>query len=292
MFRTYYYNQQLKKAIIAFCNVFAGLCVKTGLDGCGEVTTLEVPIRYGSTDRVVAFLGSSNTQNKLFTLPMMAAYMTSINLAPGRVHGVNQVDKRTYLEQGGIYPDDVKAIRRVMPIPYDLSMELSIYASNTDQMFQILEQVLLLFDYDLQLQVNDAPWDWAKMVKLTLESISNEEAYPSGTERRVLVQTLSFTYGFQLSPPIEVRDEIVRSIKVRLGDIDCFHMDEINEEGNLEPFNEIWTEFVVRGSDAVEPVDPTGIQPAEQEHYDPSLESCALETDKKGPPPLAPENEC
>ena len=35
-------------------------------------------------------------------------------------------------------------------------MELSIYASNTDQMYQILEQILILFDYDLQVQFNDA----------------------------------------------------------------------------------------------------------------------------------------
>lgn len=231
----FYYNQQLKKYIIGFANVFTGLQVSTGNSSCG-VELLDVPIRYGSTDRVVASIGSSNTQNKLHTLPMMSCYMTGLDIAPDRLKGVNQVSRRTFLEQGGVFPTDVKSISRLMPIPYNMQMELSIYTSNTDQLYQILEQILMLFDYDMQLQFNDAPFDWTKITKLTLDGISNEENYPASIDKRNIIWTLQFTMPVWLSPPFEIRQNIIESIKIRMGDLSQLVLDEVGPDGELIPF--------------------------------------------------------
>lgn len=238
MIKHYYYNTQLKKFIIGFANVFNGLQVKTGKDECGEELFVTVPIKYGSVDRVVAAIGGSDTQNKQHTLPMMACYLTGIELAPERMHGVNQVDSRTMLEQGGVFPDDVKAIRRVVPIPYNMQMELSIHASNTDQMYQILEQVLMLFDYQMQLQYNDAPFDWTRIGTIELIGISNEEVYPMGVERRAIIWTLSFSVPVWLSPPAELRKDIINSVTVTLGNIDDLALDEIDADGNSVSFTD------------------------------------------------------
>jgi hypothetical protein len=235
MFKNYYYNSQLKKFIIGFANVFSGLQVATGTTDCG-VEMIDVPIRYGSQDRVVASLGASNTQNKQHTLPIMSCFMTNLDLNPERFKGVNQVDKRTYLEQGGVFPTDVKSVSRLMPIPYDMQMELSIYASNSDQMYQILEQILMLFDYSMQIQFNDAPFDWTKITKLELVGISNEENYPATTERRNIIWTLEFTLPIWLSPPYEVRQNIIESIRIRLGDMNNLVLDEVGPDGELMPF--------------------------------------------------------
>lgn len=237
MIKYFYYNKQLKQAVMAFANIFAGLHVQSGKNGCGNVDEIEVPIRYGSTDRVASAIASGNTQNSLHTLPIMSCYMTGIELAPDRMHGVNQVDRRTYLEQGAVYPDEVKAIRRVMPIPYNLQMELAIYASNTDQAYQILEQILILFDYDLQLQFNDAPFDWAKITKITLTGISNEENYPVGTDRRILTWNLTFDYPIWISPPMELRHEVIKRVSLNFGDIESYQFNEYDENGNLVPFD-------------------------------------------------------
>lgn len=245
MIRTYYYNQQLKKFMIGFANVFTGLTVRTGKNGDGEISIVDVPIHYGSKDRVVAALSASNTQNKLHTLPIMACYMIGLDLAPDRMHGVNQVDRRTHLPQGGIFPDDVKVIERVMPIPYNMQMELSIYVSNTDQLLQVLEQILILFDYDLQVQFNDAPFDWTKITKMTLTGLSNEEQYPLGVDRRALMWTLTFELPIWLSPPAEVRNEIIKEINLRLGNLEEFKLNELDEDGNLQPFSDPWMHVVL-----------------------------------------------
>lgn len=245
MIHHYYYNNQLKKYIIGFANVFAGLQVSGGIDDNGNQIIIDVPIRYGSTDRVTAAMSAGDTQNKLHTLPIIACYMTSLELAPDRMHGVNQTDRRTYLEQGGVFPDDVKSIRRVMPIPYNMIMELSVYASNTDQLYQIIEQILILFDYDLQVQFNDATFDWTKITKLILTGINNEENYPSGTEKRELIWTLNFELPIWLSPPIEIRNELIQSITLRMGDLSEFVLNEYDVNGELVTFANPYSETVI-----------------------------------------------
>lgn len=277
MIRHYYYNQQLKKFIVGFANVFTGLKVRTGMDGCGEISEIEVPIIYGSRDRVVSAIGASNTQNKQYTLPMMACYQTGLEMDPNRMKGVNQTDRRTYLEQGGIFPDDVKAIKRVMPVPYNMIMELAIHASNTDQLYQILEQILIMFDYDLQLQFNDAPFDWSRITSLFLTSINNEENYPTSIDRRMIIWTLTFSLPIWLSPPIEVRNDIIKAIALRYGDLDNFKLDEIDENGDLAPFSVPWGITPVVGEVTITPVQPTSNTPPFPEHFNPPAQPCDVE---------------
>jgi hypothetical protein len=262
---------------MGFCAIFAGLSVRTGKMADGTIGEITVPIRYASADRVVEALGANNaTQNKLHTLPMMAAYMTSLELAPERLHGVGGIDRRTFLEQGGVFPNDVKTITRVVPIPYNMMMELSIYASNTDQMYQMLEQILMLFDtYSLQFQFNDKFWDWTRLTTVELLSIGNEENVPQLTERRVIVQTLSFSLPVWLSPPAEIRKEIIQEINIRLGDIDGFNLDQIDEHGNLAPFINEWDHTTITGvGTANDPVIPSSVHTNPPEHYDASLDDC------------------
>jgi hypothetical protein len=125
-----------------------------------------------------------------------------------------------------------------MAIPYNMVMELAVFASNTDQMFQILEQILMLFDYDLQLQFNDSPFDWTKISKLTLTGINNEENYPAGIDQRMIVWTMTFEMPVWLSPPVDVRQDLIQHISVRIGDIAALTLNEIDQNGDLVPFGD------------------------------------------------------
>jgi hypothetical protein len=251
----YYYNEQLKKAAIVFANIFTGLTVKTGKDGCGVEAFIPVPIRYGSTDRVAGAIAANNTQNNLHSLPMMSAYMTGIELAPERQKGIGSVDRRTYLPQGGVYPNDVQVIQRIMPIPYNLTFELSIYASNADQSLQILEQILIMFDYTLQVQFNDSAFDWAKITTVTLDSgPRNETNYPVGTDREIIIWTFPFTFETWLSPPMQVRNDLIKRVMFNIGNMDGYVLEEYDENGNLAPFNEPFAAVSLVGSAVV--VDP------------------------------------
>lgn len=233
----YYYDGQIRKYLLQFCNIFAGLKVQTGKGECNEPEFMTVPIRVGSKDRVVAALEAGNTQNKPLSLPMMAASVTGLSLSPNR-KGVGVVDRRVYLPMGGVFPDDLRSVVRVMPIPYIMSVELAIYASNTQQLHQILEQVLVLFDPVLQIQTSDGAFDWTKLVSVELTGINNEENYPPGGDRRIITWSLNFEMPIYISAPLDVRDEIVRKIIIRVGDMDGFQVDEFDENGELVPFED------------------------------------------------------
>jgi hypothetical protein len=236
MINFYYYDAQLKKYLIQFCNIFAGLKVQTGNGVCDTPEFMTVPISIGSRDRVVAAIQAGNTQNRPFSLPTMAVAMTGLANNPDGRKGVGVVDRRTYLPQGGVYPTDIKTITRVMPLPYMMKLELDVYASNTFQLHQILEQILMLFDPVLQIQKNDSAFDWTKITSVELTDINNQENYPAGADKRILMWSFSFDMPIYISAPADIREEFVKTIIIRLGDLSGFSVSEYDENGNLVPF--------------------------------------------------------
>jgi hypothetical protein len=233
----YYYEGQLRSYLLQFCNIFAGLRVATGKGECEEKEYISVPIMVGSKDRVVAAIQAGNTQNRPFSLPMMAANITALSISQTR-KGVGTVDRRVFLPPGGVYPDDLKTSVRVMPIPYVMDVDLTLYASNTQQLHQMLEQILMLFDPVLQVQTSDSAFDWTKITGVELVGISNEENYPAGADKRILQWSLSFSMPIYISAPADIRDEIVRKVIIQLGDMKGFTINEFDEYGNLVPFIE------------------------------------------------------
>jgi hypothetical protein len=236
MISHYFYDGQLRSYLLQFCNIFAGLKVATGKGICEDEQFITVPITMASRDRVVAAIAAGNTQNKPFSIPAMAATMTGIALAPGNRKGINVVDRRVFLPEGGVYPTDLKVSVRVMPIPYIMTCELSIYASNTMQLHQIIEQLLVLFDPTLQIQKNDSAFDWTKISVVELVGINNEENASPGGERRLITWSLNFDMPIWLSAPMDIKDELVRSIFIRMGNLEGFQVNEVDENGNLVPF--------------------------------------------------------
>jgi T4-like virus Myoviridae tail sheath stabiliser len=232
----YYYDAQLRNYLLQFCNIFAGLQVKTGKGTCEAEELITVPIAIGSRDRVVAAIEAGNTQAKPFSLPTMAANMSGLARNDARRHGVSVVDRRVYLPEGGVYPTDLKTVVRVMPIPYMMTLDLSIYASNMQQMHQILEQILMLFDPAIQIQTTDSAFDWTKITTVELTSINNEENYPAGGDRRTIVWSLSFDMPIYIATPMDIKKEFIEKIFIRLGNLGGFTVNEYGEDGQLQPF--------------------------------------------------------
>lgn len=238
MINNYWYDAQIRSYLLQFAAIFQGLMVQTGKGECDEQQYISVPCVIGNKDRVVAALHTGNTDNRVFSLPMMSFYMNGLQMAPERRKVQAYVDQRTTMKAGGVFPDDLTVVKRAMPVPYNMTLELSIWASNTQQMHQILEQILVLFNPDIQIQKNDAPYDWTKITKVELTDISNEENYPSSTDRRVIVWTLSFEMPVFLSVPMGIKDDLVRKIIIQIGSLDTMVVNEVDENGELIPFGD------------------------------------------------------
>lgn len=234
----YYYRGQLREHIIQFMAIFAGLKVSVGKnDYDSESNLTDVKILYGSRDRVVSHIFTEHTQNKMLRLPLLSANLTELQMAPERFKGMGQVRKDTKLPLGGTLPDDIEVHEQMNPVPYRATMELAVYTSNTDHNFQILEQILLLFNPILQVQVSDAFGDRQKIIEVELNGINLEENYPVGSDNRVITDTLTFDYYFYLTPPRNISDNVINDIKVRLQTMQELVDTPANlNEGEVDPF--------------------------------------------------------
>ncbi len=214
----FYYNQQIKKYILQFMAIFAGLQVEIGKnDRNDEGKLISVPIMYGNRDRVVSWIKGEQTQNKPLRLPIMSAAINNLVMAPETRKGVGTVRRNTYLPRGGSVPDDISTVRQLMPVPYKVSANLAIWASNHEQRYQILEQLLVMFDPTVQIQKTDALFDWTKMTTVELTGIDYEDNYPIGVDRRMLITNLTFEFPIWISAPASVKDDFVKQIYARIG---------------------------------------------------------------------------
>jgi len=213
----YYYDEQLRKYIVQFCAIFMGIQVEVGKRDDVEPHLISVPIKVASSDRVVAAIKDENTQNKLVRLPMFAAQLTNLEMAPELRKGVGHHRRNTYMPAGGVFPDDFKVVEQRMPIPYRATMDLTIFASNQDQHYQILEQILSLFDPTFQIQITDEMFDWTKLTTVELAAINFEENFQPGGDRRIIQSTLNFTFPIHMSVPNLVHQRFVRDIFLRIG---------------------------------------------------------------------------
>lgn len=215
-----------------------------------------MPTVIGNRDRVVAGIMTGNTQNRVFSLPAMSAYMTGLTPNDERRRAPGLIDQRVTMKTGGVFPDDLTVVKRVMPVPYDMTLELSIWASNTQQLHQILEQILVLFNPDLQIQRSDGPFDWARITNITLTDISNEENYPSGADRRMIVWSLSFLMPIYLGIPMGVKDDLVRKVIIQIGDLNSMNTMEVDDEGNLRPFGDPYATIEITDRNPEGPIPP------------------------------------
>jgi hypothetical protein len=254
MISHFFYHQQIRSYLLQFVSIFYGLQVQTGKGECDEQQMISVPIVVGSKDRVVAALMAGNTSNRMFSTPTMSAYLQGLSLAPERRRPTGLIDQRVTLPVGGVFPDDLTVVKRAVPVPYNATVELTIYASNTDQMHQILEQVLVLFNPDIQIQKSDGAFDWTKITKVELTDIANEENYPSGTDRRIITWTLTFDMPIYLSVPMGIKDDLVRKVIIQIGNLGAMIVNEVDENGNLTPFGDPIATVVIDSRDPDGPV--------------------------------------
>lgn len=214
----FYYNNQLRNYVLQFLAIFSGMQVRVGKLGDTESRLINVQVKNGSSDRIVADIKAENTQNKPLRLPIIAGTLTNVNLAPSLRKGVGQVKRSTYMPTGHVFPDDITVVEMRMPVPYIASFDLSIWASNQDQHYQIIEQILMLFDPILHIQTSDEVFDVTRLTTCELVGINFEETEP-GVDRRVIQTTLSFEVPVYMSAPAAVHSDFVKNIFLRIGAI-------------------------------------------------------------------------
>ena len=224
MAQNHFYDNQIRRYILQFIRMFSGFTVKTGKkmnDGTTDYY-IRVPSRYGDVSRMAATILKGNSENVVNSAPFIAAHVQS--LIPDRqrlqepfFHDAVSVNERKFDDTTQSYtnePGQKYSVKRLMPVPYLLNMQVDIWTSNTDQKLQLLEQILVLFNPALEIQHNDNPVDWTTITVVEMTDLQwTSRGIPAGIEDQIDIATLIFQIPVWINPPAQVtRQNVVRNI--------------------------------------------------------------------------------
>jgi len=211
----FFYDEQIRRYLTQFMRLMGEFSVRTGKDRHGEVSYIQVPVRYGDINRMAAHIMKNQSENMINTVPFISCYVTDMTISPERRQTPTHVDKvqvyeKKYDYATGKYLDgevgNTYTVERYMPVPYDLTVQVDIWTSNTDQKLQLLEQILVLFNPSINLQINDNPFDWTGLTYTELVNLVwSVRQIPSGTDDIIDVAALNFTIPIFINPPAKVK---------------------------------------------------------------------------------------
>lgn len=237
----YFYDKQIRRYIQQFIRLFSGFSVEMGTNSDGTKIYQTVPVRYGDVSRMAAHIVKDNTENVVNATPFISAYVSDMSIAPERRTHAQYSDKVQVFEKKfdtstGEYLDEVGntyQLTRYQPVPYNLTMQVDIWTSNTEQKLQLLEQILVLFNPSLNIHTTDNPFDWTSLSYVELTNMTwSVRSVPSGVDEIIDVSTLQFELPIFISPPVKVQKQtLIHTILNNLNQVDDTNLDafKINE---------------------------------------------------------------
>lgn len=229
--KPYFHDNQIKRLIVQILACFAGYQVRTGVQRDGKHHFLDVPVIYGTMDRTVGYILQGGNENTVSYLPIMSLLMTGMRQKnewrqqPQHIENLQFIERARDAEGKLIVgqPGKRKTVSRYQPVPYEVTFNLSIWASNQDQGFQLLEQIGVVFNPEMDIALSNSIADWSFLTTLEFDlNVEFEMVQPTGTEADPLnVITLPFKTTLWLSPPAKVKEtKHIYTIHVPILEID------------------------------------------------------------------------
>lgn len=214
MTQSYFYDGQLRRFLLQFARIFSNFQVEYGRDDQGNPTLLRVPVRYGDASRQVQTILQDNSAASMPSTPLMTFYITALEYDRPRMQDPyfvsnTAVRQRSYdadtdsytINQGNAF-----TIERLMPVPYVMTLNLDLWTSNTNQKFQLFEQISTLFNPALEIQSTDNYLDWTSLSVVELERTNwSSRTIPVGTEDPIDIYTMTFKLPIWISSPAKVK---------------------------------------------------------------------------------------
>ena len=211
MLGQYFYNESLRKTIIAFGSLFNDIQI-TRKDSAGvDVQTMKVPLAYGPKQKFITRLTQDPgaTQQVALTLPRIGFEIQSFDYDP------NRKINRTIRQKKVANTNDKKLKQmstQYTPVPYNMNFELFVMAKNSDDGIQIIEQILPFFQPEYTVSIKEVPeMDIVRDVPIVLNSIGYEDSYEGDFQtRRAIIYTLAFTAKSYVYGPVTTAKPITK----------------------------------------------------------------------------------
>ena len=220
MLGQYFYNESLRKCIIAFGSLFNDIYITRKNASGSDSQSMKVPLAYGPKQKFMVRLDADpNLDQKVaITLPRIGFEIAGFDYDPSRK--LNRIIKRKKVSN-----TTDKALKQMntqySPVPYNLNFELFVMTKNSDDGIQIVEQILPFFQPEYTVTINEVPeMAVIRDVPIVLNNIGYEDTYTgSFTERRAIIYTLNFTAKAYVYGPVTTAKPITKAEATAYADL-------------------------------------------------------------------------
>lgn len=209
------YNRQFERYIGQFMRAISGLQIENGVERNGTKDPRRVPVVWMAMDRVIASLMSKRNDHQVNSkIPMIGVNMSGLaQVQDSRMNPYwNEPIPKRRMETGVPHT----AIQRLVGQQFVLTLDVSIYASSTSELFMILEQLLLIFNPRLVIQSDNDAINSDYITSITMDSIQPEITFPLGQGSQECVMNLGFSMPVRMRYPVDnnkaVIDKIVANV--------------------------------------------------------------------------------
>jgi hypothetical protein len=229
----YWYDGQMRRFMQQIVRAFSGFCYQTGRRVAADGTPIPpqlimVPCRHASVDRMVGQIMRNGSENTVLAPPMITVHMTGLQGRNNDIQNLSHVDTRQVQERA-IDPETNTytsargrsyTVERMMPRPFEMTVQVDIWTSNEDQKQQLSEQILTIFYPNILIQNSDNALDWGALTTLNMDDVNwTSRSIPVGGESEIDILTMTFKIPFWLSPPAKVqRQRIIQQIVTNIYD--------------------------------------------------------------------------
>lgn len=232
MAQQFFYDAQIRRFLIQFARIFSNFSVEYGGTNPETQALVRVPVRYGDASRQAQTIIQENSASSMPSTPLITFYIAGLEYDRARLQEPYHVSKvnvrqRTYDSDTQSYETtqgNAFTIERLMPVPYKLTLNADIWTSNTNQKFQIFEQISTLFNPSLEIQNTDNYLDWTSLSVVELTRVNwSTRVIPMGTENPIDIFTMTFELPIYISSPAKVKklgviEKIIASVYDAQGD--------------------------------------------------------------------------
>ena len=184
MLGSYFYNETIRKTVIAFGTLFNNIKIKKFANDGKAISQIKVPIAYGPMQRFLARIEQQPNfdDNVAINLPRLSFEITSYAYDPSRKS--SPITKFT-----GKGSDKTKHKKIFLPVPYEIGFRLSFATKQQDDALQIIEQILPHFQPSFNVTVNMLESVEEKRdVPFTLANVSFVDEYEGDFSTRRFIQ--------------------------------------------------------------------------------------------------------
>lgn len=231
---TWFYNSSIKKTLEVFGVLFSNIIIRRYDNDNIVRQEFKLPLVYSPRDRLIArtMQVPDLEDNQLvgFTYPCAGFEMTNIQYDASRKLNNNQKIKNCSADG---------TLSSYLPVPYNITIELSIIATNTTDILQVIEQIVPYFTPSLTVSANISEFGNPASptnIPFTLDNINFVDNYADNFQdsTREITYTLKFTAQTYIYGAIsDDSGKIIKSVNININSGISKYFNDVDLSNNI-----------------------------------------------------------